>query len=191
MTMSFSYQLEYQIGFPSATDLNRFSVRTNDETLLDRVAAINLRDLISDVFRSLHLRSDANAAAFRMELECNWIVWFPQRLRCILETLVSNSVLSRSHCLGGSRVSVYFRRLYPGYELRVTDNAAEADSPNSEGKQDDLTGRRDNELKVVRMLLAESDGELVIQGDKGHGSMSIAKLPVYCLGDFLEESLPA
>lgn len=191
MSMPYSCQLEHQMGLVSLMNRSRIPVQTHERPFCDRVTAINLRALIADVFRSLHLRLDANLAVFRMELECNSIVWFPQRLRQILETLVSNSLLCRGHSPGESRVSVYVRRLYPGYELRVTDNTSKTESPTAEGMQADAIDRRDNGLNVVRMLLAESDGELSVHGDKGHGTMSIAKLPVYCMGDFLESPLSA
>lgn len=183
--MSYQCQLEHSIGSPLVTKLNPFPVPTDGHSFRDRVAAINLRTLIGDVFRSFELQSATNLAAFRMELECNWVVWFPQRLRRILETLVSTSILNSNQ----SRVSVYFRRLYVGYELRVTDNTKVGDSPICGTMRDETTAHRDRGLQVVRMLLEESDGELVIHGTKGHGTLSIAKLPIYCVGDFLESSV--
>lgn len=190
MSMSYANQLALQIIPPSVARWSVSAARKDNNNFRDRVAAINLRILIGDVFRSLYSQQDSYTAALRMELECTWIAWFPQRLQQILEKLVSNSILSSNRRPDGRRVSVYFRRLYPGYELRVTDNTEEANANIVESTQTDSIVRHNCGLNAVRTLLEESDGELMVRGNKGHGTIAIAKLPCYCMGDFLEGSLP-
>src|SRR4051794_29444913 len=57
----------------------------------DQVIAIAVRPLAEQVFRSQQRLSGATNAVLRLNLEPDHIVWFPARLRHILDNLISNS----------------------------------------------------------------------------------------------------
>jgi signal transduction histidine kinase len=184
-----------RVGFQSLAEvldlLDRRYGPVHGDIAPDLVAGIKLSSLIEEVFRSHIESSNQTAVALRMELECCWVDWFPQRLRQILQNLVFSSLRLRDISKGESRVTIVVRKLYQGYELRITDNVIETDSTSigRESMHRHLSNSGGG-LPVVKMLLEESDSDLIIQSSKGHGTTAIAVLPQFAIGDFLESPFP-
>ncbi len=57
----------------------------------DQVIAVAVRPLAEQIFRWHQWQSAARDVAFRLELESEYVEWFPGRLRNILDNLISNA----------------------------------------------------------------------------------------------------
>jgi signal transduction histidine kinase len=88
----------------------------------DQVIAIALRPLAEQVFRWQQRLAGAPEVALRLELEGEYVEWFPARLRHILDNLLSNSLKYRDPGKAEAWVRLALRVSPEGYELRVSDN---------------------------------------------------------------------
>jgi signal transduction histidine kinase len=158
----------------------------------DQVIAIAVRPLIEQVFRWQQRLLGAMNVVLRLELESEYLEWFPARLRHILDNLLSNALKYRDSDKNESWVSMGLRVAPSSYELRVTDNGIGL--PADEGADMfDLFYRAAPAraaglgvgLPVVKLLVEQSGGSLTVESGEGRGSTFVAVLPRYSLDDFL------
>ena len=158
----------------------------------DQVIAIAVRPLIEQVFRWQQRLLGAMNAVLRLELESEYVEWFPARLRHILDNLLSNALKYRDADKNESWVSMGLRVAPTSYELRVTDNGVGL--PADEGADVfELFYRAAPAraaglgvgLPVVKLLVEQSGGSLTVESGEGRGSTFVALLPRYSLDDFL------
>lgn len=158
----------------------------------DQVIPIALRPLAEQVFR-VQRRLTGNAdMTLKIELEVDYVEWFPGRLRHILDNLFSNALRYRDSSKAESWVVIGLRATDSAYEIRVSDNGVGL--PEGAGGQafellsrgaPIRSGGVGVGLPVVRLLVEQSGGSLVVRSDPGRGTDFILTLPRYELADFL------
>jgi signal transduction histidine kinase len=162
----------------------------------DQVVAIAVRPLIEQVFRWQQHLEDASQAVLHLELEVEYVNWFPARLRHIVDSLIANALKYAAGSKGESRVTLGLRRSAKGYELRISDNGAGI-SPEARIDMLDLFYRAAPAraaglgvgLAVVKLLVEQSGGSLTVESVEGQGTSFLAILPQYDINDFLNPEL--
>jgi signal transduction histidine kinase len=154
----------------------------------DQVIAIAVRPLIEQVFRWQQRLSAAPEVVLRLELESEFVEWFPARLRHVLDNLFSNALKCRDPGKEESWVNVGLRVTPTSYEFRLSDNGVGL--PDGDGTRVfELFYRaapnRAAGLPVVKMLVEQSGGTLTVDSGPGRGTTFVAVLPRYEVDDFL------
>jgi signal transduction histidine kinase len=158
----------------------------------DQVIAIAVRPLAEQVFRWQQRVLGARGATLHLELESEYVEWFPARLRHILDNLVSNALRYRDPAKSEAWVRLGLRVAAGGYEFRVTDNGVGL-PPDEHGRVFDLFYRASPAraaglgvgLAVVQLLVEQSGGTLAVDSGAGQGSTFVAVLPRYEVDDYL------
>jgi signal transduction histidine kinase len=158
----------------------------------DQVVAIAVRPLIEQVFRWQQRLHGVPQAVLRLELESDHLEWFPDRLRHILDNLLSNALKYRDPAKAEMWVKVGLRVSPEGYELRVVDNGIGL-QPEDSGQVFQLFYRAAPAraaglgvgLAVVKLLVEQSGGTLTVDSGAGQGTTFVAVLPRYDLDDYL------
>src|SRR5262249_42458732 len=88
----------------------------------DQVVAIAVRPLAEQVFRWQQRLLGGSPVTLRLELECDYVEWFPARLRHILDNLISNALKYRDPGKPEAWVRLGLRESGQAYEFRVSDN---------------------------------------------------------------------
>jgi signal transduction histidine kinase len=158
----------------------------------DQVIAIAVRPLIEQVFRWQQRLLGALNVVLRLELESEYLEWFPARLRHILDNLLSNALKYRDSDKKESWVSMGLRVSANSYELRVTDNGIGLPADEGAGVFELFYRAAPARaaglgvgLPVVKLLVEQSGGSLTVESGEGRGSTFVAVLPRYSLDDFL------
>lgn len=158
----------------------------------DQVLAIAIRPLVERLFRSQQRLEGAPEVALRLELESEYLEWFPVRLRHILDNLLSNALRYRDPGKVDAWVTLGLRVSPANYELRITDNGI--GMPSSDGYQLFQLFYRSAParsaglgvgLAVVKLLVEQSGGTLAVESADGAGTSFVALLPRYDVADFL------
>jgi signal transduction histidine kinase len=155
----------------------------------DQVVAIAIRPLVEQVFREQQRISGAPAAVLRLELESEHLVWFPGRLRHILDNLISNSLRYRDPAKGEIRVGLAVHLLPDGYELQLSDNGLGMPAGQS-AEVLELFYRaapmRASGLGVglaVKLLVEHCCGEVTVLSGDGQGTTIVVRLPRFDVDD--------
>jgi signal transduction histidine kinase len=158
----------------------------------DQVVAIALRPLIEQVFRWQQRLLGAPQVVLRLELQSEYVEWFPARLRHILDNLISNALKCRDAAKGETRVTLGLVVSPNDYELRVSDNGTGM-APDELRETGELFYRSAPAraaglgvgLAVVKLLVEQSGGSLTTDSDEGQGTTFVALLPRYDVDDYL------
>jgi len=159
----------------------------------DQVVAIAVRPLAEQVFRWQQRLQGAPEALLRMELESEHVEWFPARLRHILDNLFSNALKYRAPAKAGAWGRLGLRASEEGFEFRVSDNGVGL-PPGDRERMLDLFYRAGPAravglgvgLAVVKLLVEQSGGSLVVDAGEGQGTSFVVVLPRYDdVDDFL------
>jgi signal transduction histidine kinase len=158
----------------------------------DQVVAIAVRPLLEQVFRWQQRLEGAPGAALRLELETEYVEWFPARLRHIFDNLISNSLKYRDPAKAESWVMVGLRAGPESYELRVSDNGIGLPPAESRRLFEVFTRAAPVRaavpgvgLPVVKLLVEKSGGSLTVDSGEGQGTTFVAVLPRYEVSDYL------
>jgi signal transduction histidine kinase len=159
----------------------------------DQVIAIAVRPLAEQVFRWQQRLEGAPQVVLRLELETEYVEWFPARLRHILDNLISNSVKYRDPNKGESWVRVGLRLVPRAYEFRVSDNGMGMPWDVDRVEVFELFYRAAPAraaglgvgLAVVKMLVEQSGGTLTVDSGEGQGTTFVVLLPRYDVDDYL------
>jgi signal transduction histidine kinase len=162
----------------------------------DRVAEIAFRPLVEKVFHRHRRLSGLNNVQLQLELGCEYISWFPGRLRHIVENLISNSMKYSDPAKGEARIQVGLRRCAGGYELRITDNGLGL-SCDAQSRLFELFDRAAAPhlihpivgLAVLKLLIEESGGTLSVASVENQGAAFVAFLPRFAVEDSLQSSV--
>jgi signal transduction histidine kinase len=158
----------------------------------DQVVAIAVRPLLEQVFRWQQRLESAAQVALRLELESEYVEWFPARLRHVLDNLLSNALKYRDPEKAEAWVRVGLRVSPEGYELRVEDNGLGM-PPGAGANVFELFYRAAPAraaglgvgLAVVKLLVEQSGGTLTVGTGAGRGTSFVAVLPRYDVDDYL------
>jgi signal transduction histidine kinase len=158
----------------------------------DQVVAIAVRPLVEMVFRWQQRLLAAPDVALRLEFECEYVEWFPARLRHVLDALLSNALRYRDPAKSEAWVLVSVRAAVAAYELRVCDNGLGMQE-RERGRLFDLIARAGPVraavpgvgLAVIKLLVEQSGGTLNVESAPGGGSAFTATLPRYDVDDFI------
>jgi signal transduction histidine kinase len=158
----------------------------------DQVVAIAVRPLIEQVFRRQQRLESAAQVTLRLELETDYLEWFPARLGHILDNLLSNALKYRDPEKSESWVQVGLRAAPEGYELRVLDNGRGL-PPEDGALVFELFYRAAPVraaglgvgLAVVKLLVEQSGGTVTVDSGAGQGTTFVAVLPRFYLDDYL------
>ena len=142
----------------------------------DQVVAIAVRPLIDQVFRWQQRLVGVPEVTLRLELESDYMEWFPGRLRNILDNLISNSLKYRDPSKTEQWVCLGLRVSADGYELRVSDNGLGLPSEEC-SKVNELFFRAAPAraaglgvgLPIVKLLVEQSGGTVVANSGKDKG----------------------
>jgi len=158
----------------------------------DQVIAIAVRPLAEQVFRSQQRLSGATNAVLRLDLEPDHIVWFPARLRHILDNLISNSLRYRDPAKGEVRVGLTLRVLKEGYELRFTDNGLGMPGDRAASMLELFYRAAPTRaaglgvgLAVVKFIVEQCCGTVSITSGEGEGTSVTVMLPRYDVDDHI------
>ena len=159
----------------------------------DQVIAVAVRPLAESTFRWHQRVNDAHDTTLRLQLDREYIEWFPARLRHILDNLFSNALRFRDPEKGEMRVGLQLRTTQDGYELRFTDNGLGM-SPNETMGMFEIFYRAAPTrsaglgvgLAVVKFLVEQCCGTLSIESGKGQGTSIHVVLPRYDLHDHVD-----
>jgi len=162
------------------------------ETGVDCVAVISFRPLVERIFRRYQRLSGLLGVSLQLELGCEQIVWFPKRLRHIVENLISNAMKYNDPTKGEARVQVGLHRCDEGYQLRISDNGLGL-SGNAQAKLFDLFDRAAAPhllhpivgVAVLKLLIEDSGGSLRVESVEGQGAAFVAILPQFAMADHL------
>lgn len=159
----------------------------------DQVVAIAIRPLVEQVFREQQRISGAGCAVLRMELESEHLVWFPARLRHILDNLISNALRYRDPAKGEIRVGLSVHVLPDGYELRLSDNGLGMPSGQSADVLELFYRAAPMRasglgvgLAVVKLLVEHCCGEVTVLSGDGQGTTIAVRLPRFDVEDHVE-----
>jgi len=159
----------------------------------DQVIAVAFRPLAEQVFRWQRRLQNAEGAELRLELDEEYVEWFPARLRHILDNLMSNALRYRDVDKAETWVRIGLRVTPEGYELRVSDNGL--GMPADERRHlFELLYRAALArgagvgvgLAIVKLLVEKSGGTLNVDSGAGQGTTFVALLPRYEVDDHLE-----
>lgn len=159
---------------------------------LDQVVPIAIRPLAEQLHRMQRRLTGNREVVLKFELEVEHIEWFPARLRHILDNLFSNALRYRDPVKSESWVLLGLRSTETSFELRVSDNGMGL-PPGAGGQAIELLSRAAPVreagvgvgLPVVRLLIEESGGVLVVRSEEGRGTDFVLTLPRYDLTDYL------
>ena len=159
----------------------------------DQVVAIAVRPLAEQVFRWQQRLTGSTGVELRLELEVDYLEWFPARLRHILDNLIANALRHCGPGATGAWVSVGLRTTEGEYALRVTDNGA-GPRAGEDPRVLELFRRAAPSqapglgagMAVVQLLVEQSGGKLVGSPREGRGTEFVLTLPRYDLLDYLE-----
>jgi signal transduction histidine kinase len=158
----------------------------------DQVIAIAVRPLIEQVFRWQQRLLAAPQVVLQLELESEYVEWFPARLRHILDNLLSNALKYRDPDKAEQWVKVGLRVSPEGYEVRVVDNGIGL--PPEQGAQVFQLFYRAAParaaglgvgLAIVKLLVEQTNGTLTVTSGPGQGTTFVAVLPRYDVADYL------
>jgi signal transduction histidine kinase len=159
----------------------------------DQVIAIAVRPLAEQVFRSQQRLSGATNSVLRLDLEPDHIVWFPARLRHILDNLISNSLRYRDPAKGEVRVGLTLRVLKEGYELRFTDNGLGMPGDQASSMLELFYRAAPTRaaglgvgLAVVKFIVEQCCGAVSVTSGEGQGTSVTVMLPRYDVEDHVE-----
>lgn len=159
----------------------------------DQVIAIAVRPLAEHVFRWQQRLSGASNAVLRLDLQPEYIDWFPARLRHILDNLISNALRYRDPDKGEIRVGLALRIHKAGYELRFTDNGIGIPSDQAAGMMELFYRAAPTRaaglgvgLAVVKLLVEQCCGTISVSSSEGQGTNITVVLPRYGLDDHVD-----
>jgi len=158
----------------------------------DQVVAIAVRPLAEQVFRWQQRLTGTPDVQLRLNLEADYIEWFPARLRHVLDNLLSNALRYRDPAKKESWVQLRLRSTPDGFELRVSDNGVGLPA----GERDHLfellyraaparAAGLGVGLAVAKLLVEQSGGTLTVDSGEGQGTTFTLTLPPYDLNDHL------
>jgi signal transduction histidine kinase len=158
----------------------------------DQVVAIAVRPLAEQVFRWQQRLEGAPEVTLQVDLESDYVEWFPARLRHILDNLLSNALKYRDPDKVEAWVRVGLRVSSEGYEFRVSDNGLGL-PPGENEQMFELFYRAAPAraaglgvgLAVVKLLVEQSGGTLTVDSGEGQGSTFVVVLPRYDVDDYL------
>jgi signal transduction histidine kinase len=159
----------------------------------DQVVAIAIRPLAEQVFREQQRISNAPDAVLRFELESDHLLWFPARLRHILDNLVSNALRYRDVSKGEIRVGLEVRTLPDGYELAISDNGVGIPADQLEGMLELFYRAAPARaaglgvgLAVVKLLVEQCCGSVSVTSNNEQGTKVTVRLPRYDADDHVD-----
>jgi signal transduction histidine kinase len=159
----------------------------------DQVIAIAVRPLTEHVFRCQQRLSGASNAILRLDLDPDFINWFPGRLRHILDNLISNALRYRDPDKGEIRVGLQLRIVDDGYELRISDNGLGIPNGKAASMLELFYRAAPTRvaglgvgLAVVKLLVEQCCGTLSVSSGEGQGTCVVAVLPRYDLDDHID-----
>jgi two-component system OmpR family sensor kinase len=158
----------------------------------DQVIPIAVRPLAEQVFRWQQRLLGVPEATCQLELESEYVEWFPARLRHILDNLFSNALKNRDPDKVETWVRLGLRVAPEGYEFRVSDNGTGLGTAECD-RAFDLFYRSAPAraaglgvgLAVVKLLVEQSGGTLTVDSAAGQGTTFVVVLPRYAVDDFL------
>jgi signal transduction histidine kinase len=158
----------------------------------DQVVAIAVRPLVEQVFRWQQRLQAAPQVALQLELQSEHMEWFPARLRHILDNLLSNALRYRDPAKNEEWVRLALQVTPESYELRVSDNGVGLPSEDHaevfelfhRAAPTRATGLGVG-LAVVKLLVQQSGGTLMVDSGEGQGTTFVVTLPRYEVDDFL------
>jgi len=158
----------------------------------DQVIAIAVRPLVDNAFRYQQRLSNVPQAKLRMDLQSEHIVWFPARLRHILDNLISNALRFRDPAKGEVLVDFSLRETREAYELSLIDNGLGMPGRRAESLAELFHRAAPTRaaglgvgLAVVRLLIEQCCGSVSVASHEGQGTQVTVVLPRYDMGDFL------
>jgi two-component system sensor histidine kinase MtrB len=157
----------------------------------DQVVAIAVRPLAEQVFRSQKRMTRNPEVTLRVDLEVDSVEWFPARLRHILENLFANAIRNRDPVKTESWVMLGLKASEKEYQFLVSDNGI--GMPGDDRRGFELLSRaaplRDAGLgvglSVIRALVEQSGGSLMVRSEGGRGTEFVLTLPRYDVDDYL------
>jgi signal transduction histidine kinase len=158
----------------------------------DQVIAIAVRPLAEQIFRWQQRLTGTERAVLRLEMGIDHVEWFPARLRHILDNLIANALKYRDPAAGETVVVLRLNTADGRIVIRVEDNGLGV-PPGEYQKGLALFYRAAPTraaglgvgLSVVRFLVEQSGGDLVVETGAGQGTSVTATLPRFDLEDFL------
>lgn len=159
----------------------------------DQVVAIAIRPLAEQVFREQQRLSNAPDSKLRFELESEHLLWFPARLRHILDNLISNALRFRDASKGEIRVGLAVRTLPTGYELTVSDNGVGIPPDQVQGMLELFYRAAPARaaglgvgLAVVKLLVEQCCGSVSVTSGDGQGATIVVRLPRFDVDDHVD-----
>ena len=158
----------------------------------DQVIAIAVRPLVEQVFRWQQRLLAAPEVVLQLELESEYLEWFPGRLRHILDNLLSNALRYRDPNTAQAWVRLGLRVSPEGYEFRVSDNGL--GMPSGERQHVFALFYRAAPVRaaglgvglaVVKLLVEQSGGTVTVDSAEGQGTTFVVVLPRYDVDDYL------
>ena len=159
----------------------------------DQVVAIAIRPLAAQIFREQQRIRYAPEAVLRFELESDYLLWFPARLRHILDNLVSNALRYRDVGKGEIRVGLAVRTLPEGYEITVSDNGVGMPPDQVHGMLELFYRAAPARaaglgvgLAVVKLLVEQCCGSVSVTSGDGQGTSVTVRLPRFDMDDHVD-----
>ena len=159
----------------------------------DQVVVIHIRTLIEQSFRWQRRLNGVPIAVLRLDLDREFIEWFPARFRQVIDNLVAYSLRHRKEGDGEVRLGIELITKTDDYELHFTDNGQGITDSMLDEKNElfdrsakTRSARLGGGLAVVKYMVEQCCGTVTVSRGDRHGSSVVVILPRYGMDDRVE-----
>ncbi len=149
--------------------------------------------MIERIFRWQLRLTGLKNVRLHLDISVSGIVWFPSRMRHILDCLIANSLKYQDETKGEGRILVALNEVPGKFELRISDNGIGL-SRDAELRMFQLFDRSDSGklvdpvvgLAVLKLLIEQAGGDISVQSSPGQGMSFVITIPRYQEGDYID-----
>ncbi|MCA9092908.1 MAG: hypothetical protein KDA68_05445 [Planctomycetaceae bacterium] len=159
----------------------------------DVAITFNVKSMVESIFRWQLRLTGLKNVCLHLDVAEPDLIWFPSRMRHILDCLFSNSLKYQDELKGEGRVLVSIHQGPDKYELRISDNGIGL-TRDAELRMFQLFDRSDSGklvdpvvgLAVLKLLIEQAGGDISVQSSAGQGMSFVVSLPRYQEGDYID-----
>lgn len=159
----------------------------------DVAVDFEIAPMIERIFRWQLRLTGLKNVRLHLDISVSSIVWFPSRMRHILDCLIANSLKYQDETKGEGRILVSLNEVPGKFELRISDNGIGL-SRDAELRMFQLFDRSDSGklvdpvvgLAVLKLLIEQAGGEISVQSTAGQGMSFVITIPRYQEGDYID-----
>lgn len=165
---------------------------THDQEV-DVAVVFDVKLMIESIFRWQLRLTGLKNVLLHLDIPIPQMIWFPSRMRHILDCLIANSLKYRDETKGEGRVLVSLQQASGKYEIRISDNGIGL-TRDAELRMFQLFDRSDSGklvdpvvgLAVLKLLIEQAGGDIAVQSIAGQGMSFVVSIPRFQEGDYID-----